>query len=270
MIKKYLNAAILALSLLVVVANSVQAEPIEQFNHDYYTQLCESMVACSGNVAIAENFQLSKITGIESCVAVFTQKDGPQKWQDTIAQKTAVFQPKASKACLSSITEMSCKQLSQRLAKPAAIKGCEDVIVGTVADSAQCSSSMACTSSDASCYGTCERPRPLQCGDDICTGAEYCDTEKNACFSLKKNGQSCNNFSECEDGCADGICKAPLPVVELGGKCGNENGYICSIGEFCAEDQCTPFQGKGDSCSTEYDQFKQCEAPFDCQDNKCT
>ena len=267
MIKKTIKCV--AVLLVIVTLNSASAESIEQFNHDFYTQICTSLIACADDVGIAETFQLTKITNVESCVLVLGKRDKPENWQQTLAKKMVVFDPKASQICLTSITELSCKELGKRRAKPAGIKGCENVIVGTIDDNAQCSSHLACKSSNASCYGTCMTPRLLSCGDDLCTSTEYCDTEKNACFALKKNGETCLNFSECEDGCYNGTCKAPPPVVKPGGQCGNDYGHICSIGEFCAEDQCTPFRKKGQSCSADYNQFKECEAPLDCQDDKC-
>lgn len=95
MIKIYINS--LAVVLIMVALNSAHAEnsadteSIEQFNHSYYSQICEGVITCSDNVGIAENLQLAKITNVELCVVIFRKRDGPKKWQDTITQKTTAF-----------------------------------------------------------------------------------------------------------------------------------------------------------------------------------
>lgn len=266
--KKHIQYA--ALLLAIAAANPIYAESIEQFNYNYYTKICTGIIACADDVSIAENLQLSKITGVESCVSFFTKRDDPQKWLLASTQKSVMFQPNNTESCLTAITALSCKALGRRLAKPAAIKGCENVFVGTIDDFESCSLHLECKSSDAQCYGTCERPRPLQCGDSLCNDQEFCDTQNNSCQIVKAVGESCSNFSECENSnCADGICKAPRPVVKPGGQCGKDYGHICSIGEFCDENNCVPYRKKGESCSTDYEQFKECEAPFECMENKC-
>jgi len=200
----------------IVSYGQTNSQTIEEFHNNYYTQICQGILACSNDVGIAESLQYQKITNL------------------------------------------------------AQIAGCQDVILGTIEDTAQCNSSLECKSNNASCYGTCEVPRPLQCGDEICGAYEYCDTNNNSCETLKENGGSCNNFSECLDkNCSEGLCVATPPVIELGGQCGNGIGHICSLGEFCAEDKCTPFKKKGESCSENYEDFMECEAPLNCQNNMC-
>ena len=250
--------------------SQTNSQTIEEFHNNYYTQICQGILACSNDVGIAESLQYQKITNLEACVVVLSQKDSAQAWAEVITQKTAIYQAENTQACLTSITDMSCSELERRLVKPAQIAGCQDVVLGTIENTAQCNSSLECKSNNASCYGTCEVPRPLQCGDEICGASEYCDTNNNRCETLKETGGSCNNFSECLDhSCSEGLCVAPPPVIELGGQCGNGIGHICSLGEFCAEDKCTPFKKKGESCSENYEDFMECEAPLNCQNNMC-
>lgn len=245
------------------------AQTIEEFHNNYYTKICQGILACSNDVGIAESLQYQKITNLAACVTVLSSRDLPQSWADLITHKTATYQAKDAQACLTSIDDLTCVELSSRLIKPAQFVGCQGVILGTIENTEQCTSSLECKSSNASCYGTCEVPRLLQCGEQLCGAAEYCDTENNSCNALKENGQACNNFSECKNDCSEGFCAAPLPVVSQGGQCGDGYGHICSIGEFCADDKCTPFKTEGENCSTDYDDFMECAAPLNCQDGMC-
>ena len=265
---KYL--ACMAIVLFSAAACQTQAESIEQFYSDYYAQICTGIIACADDVAVAENLQYTRVTNVEACILAFTKnRDQPEKWKDVIDQKGARFEPKASQACLTAVRETSCKTLIRGLARPTVIKGCEGVISGAVENKAQCSSNLECKSSAASCVGTCEEPGPLLCGEDLCNSAEYCDFENKTCATPKQIGATCSNRSECEDSCIKGICQLPLPVVQPGGYCGKGTSRICSIGEYCPNDQCTPFRNEGQSCSAEYDEAMLCEAPLDCQKGKC-
>lgn len=264
---KYLAYVILV--AFCAVTGQVRAESIEQFHHDYYTQICKGIISCSDNVGIAEGLQYMRVTNVKACVLMFTERDQPAQWKNAFTQKTVRFEPKSRQACLTAVSEASCETLDSRLARPAVIKGCEDVLVGSVENRAQCDSSLECKSNAASCVGTCEEPGLLLCGEDSCTSAEYCDFENKTCATPKKIGAACANFSECEDQCDKGICRASRPVVEPGGQCGKGTSKICSIGEYCPNDECTPFRKKGQSCSAEYEEAMLCEAPFACQKGKC-
>jgi len=262
----YLFVLMLAFTSLI----SVDANTLEQFHQDYYTQICKGAIACSSDIGVAENLQLTKITSLDSCVAYFSNQDNVKEWLDTVNQKNAIFQAGESKACLDSIADSSCKELRRRLAKPAAIKGCENVIVGTLEEGTQCTMSLECKLSDASCYGTCQTPPALQCGEAFCSTDEYCDTQANSCNALKETGAVCSNFSECKNNnCVDGVCTALRPIVKPRGQCGGDFGHICSIGEFCGDSQCTPFRKKGERCSADYKQYAECEAPLECLDSIC-
>lgn len=266
---KYLTFMVLI--VLGAAACQTRAESIEQFYHDYHTQLCTGIIACSDDVAVAENLQYTRVTNVDACVLAFTKnRDQANQWKGVLDQKTARFEPEASQACLTAVSETSCKTLIRGLTRPAVIKGCEGVIVGTVENKAQCDSNLECKSSAASCVGTCEEPGPLLCGEDLCSSAEYCDHENKACATPKKIGATCSNRFECADSCIKGICQLPRPVVEPGGQCGKGTSKICSIGEYCPDDQCTPFRKKGQTCSLEYDDALLCEAPLDCQEGKCS
>lgn len=253
-----------------VAAGQARAESIEQFNHSYYTQVCEGIIACSDDVRIAESMQYMRITNVQACVSMFTERDQPKQWNTALTQKTVRFNPASSEACLSAVSEASCATLSGRLARPAVIKGCEAVIVGAVENLAKCDSSLECKSNAASCVGTCEEPRPLLCGEDLCNSSEYCDFENKTCAAPKKLGAACANSTECQNSCISGTCQLPRPVVKPGGLCGKGTSRICSIGEYCINDQCTPFREEGQSCSAEYDESALCKAPFDCLEGKCS
>lgn len=262
------------LALLLVSASSVRGESIEQFHQDYYTQMCTSLIACASHVDIADQLQWLRITNVDSCVTVISEEKEAETWREPLTSKKAVFNPNVSKACLNAIAGLSCNEvagLGRNTHNPSFVEGCEEVIVGKIENSQKCSSDLECKSKDAGCYDTCEPPATLNpCGDDACSVAtEFCQYETQICSAYKDIGEACLRSSECKDECSAGFCKAPLPVVKPGGQCGKDFGRTCSIGEFCAEAQCTPFRKKSENCSTEDKQFKWCEALLVCEENKC-
>jgi len=230
------------ISLFIVLSiNSASAnQAIEQFGNEYFTEVCKRFIACGNDPGVAEIASMAHIKDVQSCVTAMTSRDNPQKWSEVLALKKLKFDPKTKATCFASIAKMPCKLMAFGVKKPAAIKGCESVITGVVADFESCSTHLECKSSDAVCSGgKCEKPRPLLCGEELCGSNQACDYKSQRCISPKKTGQSCTNFSEClSSNCVGGQCVAGAVVAKPGGSC---EVNICPLGEQCDGKNCKPY-----------------------------
>jgi hypothetical protein len=231
------------LSTIFTLASAT--ETIEQFNKDYYTQICKKLVVCQTSYPVAETLMLMQIKDTDDCVKKLSSRDSAQKWEASLTGKQITFNAQNVPACLASISELTCETIAKRVLKPSGIKGCEKVIEGTILDFKKCASHLECSNSQAACYDTCQPPRPLQCGEELCNASQYCDTVQNKCFSPKAVGEKCANFSQCQTrNCTDGTCRDFPDVIKAGAPCGRDLSNVCAMGHWCSDDlhKCIPFE----------------------------
>jgi hypothetical protein len=222
---------------------------IEQFNKDYYTQICKKLIACKTSYSVAETLMLMEVKDVNDCVQKVSSRDSASTWKTSLSNKKIEFNPKNIVHCLESITKLSCKTIASRIVKPSAIKGCETVIIGSIADYKKCASHLECSGTETSCYDTCEPPLGLlQCGEtlgeELCDTSQYCDTKQHKCFAIKKIGEKCDKFSACETGnCSNNICQDYPSVRKAGEACGREFSNVCTMGYYCSDDtnKCVAF-----------------------------
>ena len=242
---KYLHKMIILLLLLGSTSMWLNAESnIEKFNEDYYTQICKKLISCADNFSVAETLMLMQVVDVKDCVKKVSKRDSAQVWKATFDRKKIEFNPENISSCLSSIKKLSCQTIASRITKPSGLKGCEKVIVGSIADYEKCSSHLECSGVATACYDTCQPPMLLECGEEQCNASEYCDTVKNKCYTKKPVKKKCANFSECETGnCSDGICKDYPKVRKAGETCGGAVSNVCAMGHYCSDEtkKCVSF-----------------------------
>ena len=218
---------------------------IEKFNQDYYTQICKKLVACKTSYSVAETLMMMQVKDVNDCVKKLSSRDSAKAWKSSLDSKQISFNAKNAPACLTAIPELTCETIAKRVLKPSGIKGCEKVIEGTVLDFKKCASHLECSNVQAACYDTCQPPRPLACGEELCNASQYCDTVQKKCFLPKPVGAKCANFSQCETrNCVDGKCEKLPDVIKAGAPCGRDLSNVCAMGHWCSDDlhKCIPFE----------------------------
>jgi len=207
---------------------------IAQFHSDYYTQICEKLISCAGNFSVAEILMIGKTVNVKDCVKKISRRDAAQIWKAALDSKKIKYNPEEVSICLANIKKLSCQAMASRVTKPAGFKGCEKVIVGSIADYEKCTSHLECSGTATACYDTCQPPRHLECGEEKCNPSQYCDTVKNKCYTRNPVGKKCANFSECETGnCIDGTCRDYPEIRKAGETCGRELSNVCEMGYYC-------------------------------------
>ncbi len=235
-----MKAFLASLVLVLGVSNIYANETIEKSYQEFYTQVCERFIACGNHSDVAEMASLARIKDVKSCMEKMMKRDNARQWKTLLAEKRISYNTKMKSACFSKISTLSCKIISNGIQKPSAIKGCEPFIDGMAEIGASCSKQMECKAAGVVCAGTCQKPPLLECGAELCTEVQACDSKALKCISPKKVGQSCTNFSECESSnCSDGVCGAGAIVSKPGGSC--EGHYVCPLGEECDGKICKPY-----------------------------
>jgi len=243
--KHIINRTIQTLFLLITMSmNMLVASSIEKFNEDYYTQICEKLVSCQSSYRVAETLMMMQVKDVNDCVKKLSSRDSAKAWKTSLNSKQIIFNAKNVPACLAAISELTCETIAKRVFKPAGIKGCENVIEGTVLDFKKCASHLECSNIQAACYDTCQPPRPLACGKELCNASQYCDTVQEKCFHPKSVGEKCANFSECATrNCMDGKCEKLPDIIKAGAPCGRDLSNVCAMGHWCSDDlhKCVAF-----------------------------
>jgi len=242
---KFLHKMMITLLLLSSINMTLVAkENIEKFNQDYYGQICQKLIDCQSSFSVAETLMLMEVKDKEDCVKKLSSRDSAKKWKASLDSKQITFNAQNVPACLTAISELTCETIAKRIIKPSGIKGCEGIIKGKVLDFEKCTSHLECSNVDAACYDTCQPPRPLSCGKELCNASQYCDTVQEKCLTPKSVGQKCANFSECATrNCSDGICQDYPEVRKAGEICGREYSNVCSMGYYCSDEtnKCVAF-----------------------------
>lgn len=161
----------------------------------------------------------------ESCEArtAAAFQDDVKNIQAAVDAGKASYDGTKAQGCLDAFKNVSCAELG--VTEPAA---CKAVVVGTVAEGGDCTSTPECA------------------GDAFCKHENTCP---GTCTVKGGAGAACSADSQCGDGvvCNERTRKCVVPVGP-GASCGGADGPDCSVGLFCrGEDGET---GKAGTCAT--------------------
>jgi hypothetical protein len=258
------RALIAAATLLVACGDNIAGLPFIDFEQARRTATCSRLVRCG------------LFDDVSSCEISF-RKDDTRNERAAIDAGKLVYDPIAAARCVQAIANQSCDTTDRSVRD--ALPDCANVLLGTVADGAECGFDAECISGHcnrgpcprtACCTGTCAETRPPSglgehcINDTNCQLGMFCGRDL-TCHLRGGVESRCDDDMECEPGLGctgaglePGFCR-PLALIgqtclyarcaEIQARC-NTATLTCvkaGVGARCLDDsECNSLYGRCD------------------------